>query len=294
MTGALMRAVDVTRKLDDFQLGPVSLALEPGLIYAVVGPNGSGKTTLFNLLMGLIQPDTGSIEHFGEEYTPDDVSRSQRIAWVPEALVGHEDWNVQEINELYRRAYPRFDTRLLQELQAGVDRHKHFSALSKGMQRRAILAAALASRPEVLLCDEPTDGLDPFARQDLLNHLSTYMEDEQRTLLIATHNLEDIRRIADVVIVLENGRQVGTWEKDDLLGGWHRLWLAQNPSRTLAGERSRTLAGGVQLVSNDLVATRADLQALGIDIINTQPLDLVETLRIVIEARVGERESVRK
>lgn len=293
MTGALMRAVDVTRKLDDFQLGPVSLALEPGLVYAVVGPNGSGKTTLFNLLMGLIRSDSGSIEQFGEQYTPDDVSRSQRIAWVPEALVGHEDWNVQEINELYRRGYPRFDTRLLQELQAGVDRHKHFSALSKGMQRRAILAAALASRPEVLLCDEPTDGLDPFARQDLLNQFSRYMEDEQRTLLIATHNLEDIRRIADVVIVLENGRHVGTWEKDDLLGGWHRLWLVQEPGQPLVGERWRTTSGGVQIVTNNLPATHMDLQDRGIEIINTQPMDMVETLRIVIHTHGGKGETVR-
>lgn len=294
MESALIRAVDVTRKLDDFQLGPVSLTLEPGLVYAVVGPNGSGKTTLFNLLMGLIRPETGSIDRFGEPVAADSLAQTQRIAWVPEALVGHDDWNVQEINELYHRCYPAFDAHLLQELQEGVDRQKHFSALSKGMQRRAILAAALASQPDVLLCDEPTDGLDPFARQDLLNQFSHYMENEERTLLIATHNLEDIRRIADVVIVLENGRHVGTWEKDELLGGWHHLWLAQEPTQILAGECSRTIAGGVQIVTNDLAATRAELQALGIEIISTQPLDMVETLRIVIHSKGGKGEPVRK
>ena len=100
MTGPLIRAIDIARQLPGFQLGPISLELEPGLVYALVGPNGSGKTTLFRMLLGLIWPDTGSIERFEEPLAVDDRSQSTRIAYVPEALGGHDAWKMHEINEL--------------------------------------------------------------------------------------------------------------------------------------------------------------------------------------------------
>lgn len=287
MEQALICATDIQRSLDGFHLGPVSITLEPGLVYAVVGPNGSGKTTLFNLLTGLIQPQQGSIERFGQPLVVDDLEQTRRIGFVPEMLVGFSDWRVHEINELYRRSYPGFDQQLLREIQSGVELHKTFSELSKGLQRRAMLAVALAAHPDVLICDEPTDGIDPFARQEMLGQFASYMESGDRTLLIATHNLEDIRRIADVVIVLENGRHIGTWDKDELLEGWMRIWLVEAPGRPLQGEVDRVVGGNAQIVTRNLDATRADIESLGIQIVNTQPLDMVESLRVVIRNRGG-------
>lgn len=293
MTSPLVRASDITRTLPGFKLGPVSLELEPGLAYAVVGPNGSGKTTLFKLLMGLIRPDAGKIERFGAPLIVDDRSQSTRIAYVPEALFGHDSWKVHEINELYQRSYPNYDLRLAQHYQVDVDLHKPFSDLSKGIQRRAMIGVALASQPDVLLFDEPTDGIDPFARQDVLASFAAFMENGERSMLLATHNLEDVRRVADVVIVLENGEHIGTWGKDDLLEGWQRLWLASEPDRRLQGEVERSLQNGVQIVTNDLAATRADIGSLGIEIISSQPVDMVESLRIVISQRGGRASPVR-
>lgn len=287
MNDALIRATDITRMLPSFKLGPISLELEPGLIYALVGPNGSGKTTLFRMLMGLIHPDSGTIERLGAPLAVDDSAQTQRIAYVPEALTGYEAWTMREVNDLYSRIYPQFDLRLVQNLQAGLDIHKRFSELSKGQQRRAMLGVALASQPDVLLFDEPTDGIDPFARQDVLASFAEFMEQENRTMLLATHNLEDVRRVADVVIVLEQGEHIGTWQKDDLLEGWQRLWLSAEPNRPLNGEVERVQGAGVQVITNDLPASRADIQSLGIDIVNVQPLDMVETLRIVIHTRAG-------
>lgn len=287
MTSPLIRATDISRQLGTFQIGPVSLQLEPDLVYALVGPNGSGKTTLFRMLMGLIQPDSGSIERFGAPVAVDDFAQTHRIAYVPEALTGYENWRTSEVNELYRRSYPNFDLRALRQHQDGVDVHQRFSQLSKGLQRRAMLGVALAAQPDVLLFDEPTDGIDPFARQDVLASFSSYMEGEGRTMLLATHNLEDVRRVADVVLVLENGEHIGTWQKDDLLEGWQRIWLASEPDGTLPGEVERTRNGGVQIVTNDVSATRAQIESMGINIISTQPLDMVESLRIVIKQRGG-------
>ncbi len=287
MNTPLIRVTDVTRTLPGFKLGPISLDLEPGLVYALVGPNGSGKTTLFRMLMGQVHPDSGAIERFGAPLQVDDASQATRVAYVPEALLGHDDWRVQEINELYRRTYPKYDLRLAQQHQEGVDLYKKFSELSKGIQRRAMLGVALASQPDVLLFDEPTDGIDPFARQDVLASFSDYMEGDERTMLLATHNLEDVRRIADVVIVLENGEHIGTWDKDELLEGWQRMWLATEPDRMLPGEVERTLNGGVQIITNNHSASRREIESLGIEIVSTQPVDMVESLRIVIRKRGG-------
>lgn len=287
MTTPLIHVDSVTRTLPDFRLGPISFDLEPGLVYALVGPNGSGKTTLFRMLMGLIRPDDGVIERFGVTLAVDDSSQSQRIGYVPEALTGYEGWKMHEINELYRRSYPQHDLRLAQQLQVGVDLHKPFSGLSKGIQRRAMLGVAIASQPDVLLVDEPTDGIDPFARQDLLANLAEYMESDDHTMLLATHNLEDVRRVADVVIVLDSGEHIGTWGKDELLEGWQRLWLTSAPPQTLQGEVERIRNGGVQIVTNNFPATRADIDSLGLEVISTQPIDMVESLRIVINRRGG-------
>lgn len=285
MNTPLIRAIDITRQLPGFQLGPISLQIEPGLVYALVGPNGSGKTTLFRMLMGLIRPESGEIERFGEPLEVDNRAQSTRIAYVPEALLGHDAWKTHEINELYGRLYPNYDLRLAQQLQAGVDIHKKFSDLSKGMQRRAMLGVAMASQPDLLLFDEPTDGIDPFARQDMIASFANYMEGENRAMLLATHNLEDVRRVADVVIVLENGEHIGTWEKDQLLEGWQRLWLATEPARMMQGEVQRLVSGGIQIVTNNLAATRADAESLGIEILSMQHVDMVESLRIVMDKR---------
>lgn len=280
MTEPLIRTNEIVRTLPDFRLGPISIELEPGLVYALVGPNGSGKSTLFRMLMGQIRPEQGTIERFGESLRVDDQSQARRIAYVPDALTGFENWPMSDVNELYRRTYPNFDPRLARRLQNKVNLRKPFTQLSKGMQRRAMLGVALATQPDVLLLDEPMDGIDPFARQDWLTDFAEFMETDDRTLLLATHSLDDVRRIADVVIVLEQGKHIGTWSKDELLEDWQRIWISMLPKQSVTGEQSRGLSeAGSYIVTNDARATRAELEALGIEIVSMQPVDMVDVIR---------------
>lgn len=275
---------DVRREIDGFALGPISLEVEPGLVYAVVGPNGSGKSTLFRLMMGLIRPDSGEVSRFGEPLGVDNMAQARRIAYVPESLLGHDSWTINHLAEFYRRSYPQFDSSSLVSLRHELDLNKAFSALSKGQQRRAVLSLAMATKAEVLLLDEPTDGLDPFVRQDLLAELSRSLEEGNRSIVLATHNLEDVRRIADVLVLLQKGRQVGIWNKDDVLEGWQRLTLASAPNLPLDGEVSRVNGAAVHVVSGDIAATRAHLNTIGIAIIQQQPVDMVESLRILLDS----------
>ena len=284
MTITHLQLRDVCREIAGFNLGPVSLEIEPGLIYAVVGPNGSGKSTLFRLMMGLISPDSGEISRFDRPLRVDNTDQAQRIAYVPESLTGYESWSLTNLIELYRRSYPRFDPAALHSIDGAIDRNKSFSNLSKGQQRRAMLALAIASGPDLLLLDEPTDGLDPFVRQDVLAELSRSMEAGDRSIVLATHNLEDVRRIADVVVLFHQGRQIGVWNKDDVLEGWQRLTVASAPALPLDGEVARTNGAAVQVVTSNAAATRSHLATLGIQVIQHQPIDMVETLRILLDS----------
>lgn len=284
MTRNHLQLREVRRDIHEFSLGPISLDVEPGLIYAIVGPNGSGKSTLFKLMMGLIRPESGRVTRFDQPLSVGDQDQSRRIAFVPETLNGHDTWSVGSLVEMYRRSYPRFDPTFLSTTLDVADYSKSFSGLSKGQQRRLMLTLAMASRAEMMLFDEPTDGLDPFVRQSLLNELTHAMEDGDRSIVLATHNLEDVRRIADVVVLISNGKHVGTWNKDDVLEGWQRVTLEHAPKLPLDGEMTRTEGARVQIVSNDISATLAHAETLGIRMIQHQPIDMVESLRILLES----------
>lgn len=279
----MISAQSVTRTIGGFMLGPVSFDLEPGLVYALIGPNGSGKTTLFRLLVGYLRPDSGEIMRFGAPLLVDDQDQTRRLAYVPEVLNGHDSWPLSQVIEIYRRSYPSFDTARLYDYLDGIDRQKRFNRLSKGQQRRTMLALAMAAQTDVLLLDEPTDGIDPFARKDMQQAIAEYMDTGDRMAFIATHNLEDVRALADVILVLENGRQVGIWPKDDLTEGWQRLWLASAPPRALAGEVDRQTGAGIVVVTNDIAATQIDLANFGIGVVQRQAVEMVDSLRILID-----------
>src|SRR5215218_7702888 len=213
---------DVRKSYGDFELGPVNLEIEPGYIVAIVGPNGGGKSTLFGMLMNLIQPDSGEVSVFGLAYPEDEVEIKQKIGYVPERPVGHDEMSARALDEFVSYWYPRWDQGLYQDLllRSEIDPDKRFGELSKGMQRRLSFALALASGPELLLLDEPTAGVDPFARREILEDLLRFMHDGhhgahdgERTLFFATHVMEEARRIADYVVLIADGVFLGPYEK---------------------------------------------------------------------------------
>ncbi len=172
-----------TKSYGGFTLGPVDLGIEPGYVVAVVGPNGSGKSTLFRLLMGLSQPDGGELSLFGRRHPQDEVEIKQRIGYVPEFSTGHGDMSARNLEAFVSRWYPRWNSGLYSGLLARLEipPAQRFNKLSKGMQRRLAFALAVAREPEMLLLDEPTDGVDPFARRAMLGEVSRYLEGGSQT-----------------------------------------------------------------------------------------------------------------
>ena len=270
---------------NNFELGPMNLTVEPGCIVAVLGPNGGGKSTLIGMLMNLIHPDSGEVSLFGLSHPEDEVAIKQRIGYVPESSVGHDELSAKSLGEFVSYWYPRWDQRLYQDLieRYKVDPDKRFGKLSKGMQRCLAFALALATGGELLLLDEPTVGVDPFARRQMLEDISRFMRDgvndgDGRTVVFATQVMEEVSRLADYVAFLVDGEYLGLHEKDTLLEGWKTLWVDREPEEDIPGVVEVEGRSPTRIVSDSPKETEGTLSAQNIRIVRSGKVDLEEIL----------------
>ena len=270
----------VKKSYGGFTLGPVNLRIEPGYAVAVVGPNGSGKSTLFRMLMNLSQPDAGELTVLGSRYPEDEVGIKRRLGYAPEVAAGHDEMSARELGDFVSRWYPTWEAGRYEDLlrRFEIPPKKRFDKLSKGMQRRLVFSLAIARSPELLLLDEPTDGVDPFARRLMLEEISGFLENGDRTVLIATHIMEEVRRIADYVAFLHGGRFLGFYEKDELLESWQTLWVDGMPQQDIPGLVSVEEGTPLRLVTNSPRETRDALEESGIEVLRTGGVDLEEIL----------------
>jgi ABC-2 type transport system ATP-binding protein len=212
----IRKAWDVTA-LDD-----VSFRLPQGHIMGIAGPNGSGKTTLIRLILGLIRADGGAVRVFGEDPGGSGGAVRSRIGFVLDRPIPYEHLSVARLGGLVAGFYSGWDQaefeRLLDEFE--LPRRRRASALSRGMRVKLGLALALAHNAELLVLDEPTTGLDPVFRRELLARLSSIIADGRTSVLFSTQILTDLERVADFAVFLRNGRVLFSGPKDDLLDRW--------------------------------------------------------------------------
>lgn len=271
---------DVRKSYGSFELGPVDLEVESGYVVAVVGPNGTGKSTLFRTLMNLAHPDSGKVSLFGGQYPEDEVSIKQEVGYVPERSVGHDEMTARTLGEFVAHWYPAWDQSLYEDLlsRSEIETDKKFARLSKGMQRRLAFALAAATGAELLLLDEPTDGVDPFARRQMLEEISRFMQDGERTVLLATHVMEEVRRIADYVAFLVDGDFLSIYEKDALLESWKTLWVDREPVGGVPGVVEVERGSPTRLVTDSPEETYDALAREGVRVLRSGTLDLEEIL----------------
>jgi len=292
MEGSVISLKDMRKSYGDFELGPVDLEIEPGYVVAVVGPNGSGKSTLFRMLMNLARPDEGTVSLFGGAYPDDEVEIKQKIGYVPEHSTGHDEMNARALGEFVSHWYPAWNEGRYRELieHSEIEPDKKFRNLSKGMQRRLAFALAAATGAELLLLDEPTDGVDPFARREMLEDISRFVGDGENTVVFATHVMEEVRRIADYVAFLVDGDFLGFYEKDALLDGWRTMWIEGEPDTPTPGIVEKVTGSPTRLVTDSPEETEAALANQGIRVIRDGPLDLEEILGHLMARSKGARE----
>jgi ABC-2 type transport system ATP-binding protein len=218
----LTRQFGTKRALDD-----ISLSVPRGVVFGLVGANGAGKTTLIKHVLGLLKAQTGSLRVFGLDPVKEPISVLSRIGYLSEEgdLPG---WmRVDELMRYMRAFYPTWDEDYAQDLrrQFALDPSAKVKTLSKGQKARAGLLVALAYRPELLLLDEPSSGLDPIVRRDILGAIVRTIAEEGRTVLFSSHLLDEVERISDRIAMLKAGRILFTGELDDIMQTHHRLTL---------------------------------------------------------------------
>src|SRR5687768_8995449 len=225
----------VTRQFGNNRaLDNISLAVPRGVVFGLVGANGAGKTTLIRHVLGLLKAQTGSVRVFGLDPVQEPPRVLSRVGYLSEEgdLPG---WmRVDELMRYTRAFYPTWDEAYAQDLrrQFALDPAAKVKTLSKGQKARAGLLVALAYRPELLLLDEPSSGLDPIVRRDILGAIVRTIADEGRTVLFSSHLLDEVERISDRVAMLKGGRILFTGELDQIKQTHHRLTLRFGQSLT--------------------------------------------------------------
>jgi len=201
-----------------------SLSVPRGRVVALVGPNGSGKTTLLRLLAGLSRPTEGRISVFGEEMSMSNTDLRSRVGYLDQDRPLYERWRVREILEFGRRTNPAWDAGFAAQHLArlDIDLGSPVKNLSGGQRAQVALAVCFAKRPDLVLLDEPASALDPVARQDLLQNITELFADNEASVLMATHAIDDVSAICDYVIILSQSRVVLSEDLDYVLES-HRL-----------------------------------------------------------------------
>lgn len=188
-------------------LASVSVSMQRGAVYGLVGANGAGKTTLIKHVLGLLRAESGSVRVFGLDPVADPVAVLSRIGYLSEENDLPGWMRVDELLRYSQAFYPAWDDAYAQELlQAfALDPTARIKSLSRGQKARAGLLIALAYRPELLVLDEPSSGLDPIVRRDILGAVIRTIADEGRTVLFSSHLLEEVEQVADHVTMIHQG-----------------------------------------------------------------------------------------
>jgi ABC-2 type transport system ATP-binding protein len=208
-TDAVVRVEHLSRRFGaNLALDDLSLSVPRGAVFGVVGANGAGKTTLIRHLLGLLCAEAGTVRVFGRDPVKDPVGVLARVGYVSEENDLPPWMRVRELLRYVRAFYPGWDDAYADELREtfGLDPAAHVRSLSRGQKARAGLLVALAYRPELLILDEPSTGLDPLARRDILAAVLRTVAQEGRTVIFSSHLLDEVERVSDHVALLDKGR----------------------------------------------------------------------------------------
>lgn len=198
----------------------LNLTVGQGSIYGLIGRNGTGKTTLIHLLSGVYRPDSGQITFDGAPVWENPAVKS-RMAVIPDHPVFAAGETLNSMEKRCRRLYPRWDRDLFTSAVTGLDLNpkKSLRSFSKGMKKQAALALALASKPDLLMLDEPMDGLDPVIRKEIRSLILEQVAQRQASVLIASHNLRELEGLCDHIGLIRSGVMAAESDLDDLKSG---------------------------------------------------------------------------
>ena len=286
----------LTKRFGDvYALRELNMKVPKGSVYGLVGPNGAGKTTALQHIAGAMRPTEGKVTIFGQPvFGNADVKET--IAFIPSDFYYYRQATVKDMRDLHASVFPRFDAQRFDELQNvfPISQSLNMRSLSKGMVKQVAFWLALSQRPDVLLLDEPLDGLDPAARRLVLGLVMEEVAARQMTVLVSSHNLRELADICDYVGILESGHMQLESNLTDLQGSFVKAQVAFADERTALPDQLDIVHATSQGKLHTLVVRGAaeDVESLlvakGATFVNLIPLSLEE----VFIYEVGRGENV--
>lgn len=213
-----IRICGLNKNFKGFTLENVTFDVPKGSVVGLIGENGAGKSTTIKSILGLVNPSGGRVEVFGKEVSALTAEEKGRIGAVLGETCLPENLNLKDIDSVMKHIFPQWDTGKFFSFadSFSLPRDKKVREFSRGMRQKVSLSVALSHGAEVLVLDEPTAGLDPVARDEILDLLYDFMQDEEHSILISSHIVSDLEKLCDYIAFLHNGRTMFFEEKDRL------------------------------------------------------------------------------
>ena len=207
-------------------LDDLTMSVPKGAVYGLVGPNGAGKSTAIRCLLGVYRPDSGAVMLDGAPVFENPAAKA-RIGSVPDDIFYFPSATLEDMRRYYQGIYPKFDLEMYKKLFEAFELPKNvpLRRFSKGMQKQAAFHLTLCTRPEVLILDEPVDGLDPVMRRQVWSLILSEVAKEEATVLISSHNLRELEDICDHVGIMDKGKMLLQRSLADMQGMTHKLQI---------------------------------------------------------------------
>jgi ABC-2 type transport system ATP-binding protein len=283
MTEPVIELDGVEKAYRFFHMRDVSMRLEPGQILGFVGPNGAGKSTTIRIMMGMVRQDRGSVRVLGHPLPEAQAAAKADVGFVSEdmrlqtsATLG---WHMQFVASVYRSWDATYADVLVKRFNLHPE--QPVKALSHGERVKAALLLVLARRPRLLLLDEPTTGLDPVARHEILAELMDVVRDERRAIVFSSHNTQDVEQISDQITFIDRGRIIDSSDKETFLDRWRRIHLDVPTGvvlPSLAGVTDTSASGRIAVVTTRSYTSGVEstYARAGITVRDVQPMTLEE------------------
>lgn len=225
----MIQVEQVVKEFEGFRaLDEISLHVKKGAIYGLVGPNGAGKSTIMRLITGVYKSDQGSVKIDGEPVW-ENVNAKSKFAYIPDDFFYFYNASTLEMKKFYEGIYKTFDEKLfyrLQECFANIDPKKSIRRLSKGMQKQVAFWLSVSCRPQLLILDEPVDGLDPVMRRQVWSIIMSEVSEQETTILVSSHNLRELEDVCDHVGIMNKGKIIVERSLNELQNNVSKIQVA--------------------------------------------------------------------
>lgn len=237
MSNYAIEIKNLVKKFDGFTLGPIDLSIPKGTIVGYIGQNGVGKSTTIKLLLGLLKIDSGEIKILGYD-NPNSIELKDKLGVVFDELLVPEEMTLVDLEKFCSRVYSKWDREFFYQLKRkfNLSEKQTIKNYSRGMRMKLSMSVALSHNAEILILDEATSGLDPIVREEILDFLLDFMQEENHTILISSHILSDLEKVADYIAFINDGKVLFVETKDELKENYGICTLSNEEVKNLDEE----------------------------------------------------------